>query len=301
MSNKSTVIAKNTPQAANQATPTKSNGSIWLYVGGAAVILISILMLVSIFKGESPQKSSEKLKQEVPSTESAANGARPVKNNSTQKQDLGSMPVNDGMQQNNATGQNGNVAELRIYKDAATNVEMVQTPSGPVPTASIEGQKYIEDFTRLKQESSGGTQSAGGSAQAQVESANLTALTEATNYQVQALDEKINSMYETNENLQEVIKKQNETIEKMALQIKSIQPLVKSPRELAQEYFGKDGQKVLQSRNRQIKVDSVLGDKAFFTDKNNTVYVLRVGDVVPNTSQKVIKIDEATQAVIVAY
>ena len=87
----------------------------------------------------------------------------------------------------------------------------------------------------------------------------------------------------------------------MALQIKSIQPLVKSPRELAQEYFGKDGQKVLQSRNRQIKVDSVLGDKAFFTDKNNTVYVLRVGDVVPNTSQKVIKIDEATQAVIVAY
>ena len=300
MSNQSPVIAKNIPEGLTSSSSNKKVTPMWVSLLGAAIFLIVIVVAVSIFSGDKKEQPAERIKQEVPTTESAANGARPIKNNNTsQQQEMGGMPVENGMQ--NTSGQNGNVAELRIYKDAATNVEMVQTPSGPVPTASIEGQKFIEDYSRLKQEVGNGSQTTANGQQGQVDNSQLAALTEVTNSQIQALDEKINSMYETNDDLQEVIRKQNETIEKMAVQIKTIQPLVKSPKELAQELFGKNGERVLQSRNRQIRVDSVVGDKAFFTAKDNTVYILRVGDVIPHTSQKIIKIDEVTQSVIVAY
>lgn len=305
MSNQSSVISKNSPEL--NSTGGSGGGSrkkvypIWVYVVGAIIFFAGIFILVSIMKGGNTAAPTAKVKQDVPTTESAANGARPNKNNNTnisQQENMGAMPVTQDFQNN--SGQNGSVAELRMYKDEATQVEMVQTPSGPVPTASIEGQKFIEDYSRLKQESSGGQVSAN-SPQAQIDNSNLSALTEVTNSQIQALDEKINTMYETNDHLQEVIKKQVETIEKMAMQIQTIQPLTKSPKELAEEIFGKNGQKVLESRNRAIKVDTVVGDKAFFTDENNNVSILKVGDVVPNTSLKIIKIDQSTNSAIAAY
>lgn len=300
MSNQSSVIKKNLPESPSGNPTKKAPPSLWLTVGGSILFVILIFVIVSIFNGNDTKKPTEKMKEQVPTTESAANGARPLKNNNEQQREVSGTLVNGNMQNTSgAPGQNGNVAELRIYNDSNTNVEMVEGPAGPIPTASIEGQKIIEDYRRLKQEVSTGTPS--NNQQTQIDNSNLAALTEVTNSQIQALDEKINTMYEANDGLQEVIIKQNETIEKMAAQIKAIQPIVKSSKELAKDLFGKNGEKTLQSRNRQIKVDTVVGDKAFFTDKDNTVYVLRVGDVVPNTSLKVIKMDESSQSVIVAY
>lgn len=300
MASKSTTQTNAPQTAANGAAAKKT--PMWMYLGGAALIFIVIIVLVSIFTGGKQEQPKEQVKQAVPTSDSVV-GARPNKTNTASNpngnpnQNMGGMPTGNN-QQNNAA--NNGQGELRIFVEPATNIEMVQTPSGPVPTTSIEGQKYIEDFSRLKAEAANNGQQGSNGSQALPNNVALQALQEATDAQVRALDEKLNAAYENVDDLQQVIKKQNETIEKMSVQLKSIQPLVKSPNELAKEFFGKNGEKELKSRNNSIKVDSIVGDKAYFTTNEGNTVLVGVGDVIPNTSVKVKKIDAANNTVIVA-
>lgn len=302
MASKSTTQT-NAPQTAANGAATKKT-PLWMYLGGAALIFIVIIVLVSIFTGGKQEQPKEQVKQSVPTSDSVV-GTRPNKagpptnpnGNPNQNQNMGGMPTGNNQQNNAATNGQG---ELRIFVEPATNIEMVQTPSGPVPTTSIEGQKYIEDFSRLKAEAANNGQQGVSNSQALPNNVALQALQEATDAQVRALDDKLNAAYENVDNLQQVIKKQNETIEKMSIQLKSIQPLVKSPNELAKEFFGKNGEKELKSRNNSIKVDSIVGDKAYFTTNEGNTVLVGVGDVIPNTSVKVKKIDAANNTVIVA-
>ena len=289
----------NAPQSTGNGSPTKKT-PMWMYLGGAAAIFIVIILLVTIFTGGSKEKPKEQVKESIPTSDSVV-GAKPSRSaplntngSNVNAQNMGQMPINGVNPPAN------NLPELRIFVEPATNVEMVQTPSGPVPVKSIEGQKFIEDYTRMQAESANNGQVANNGAQAVPNNAAFLALQESTDAQIRALDDKLNSAYENVENLQEVIKKQNETIEKMSVQLKSIQPLVKSPKELAKEFFGKNGEKELTSRNNSVKVDSIVGDKAYFTTNEGRTVLVGVGDVIPNTSVKVKKIDAATNTVIVA-
>lgn len=279
--------------------PTGGSGSakqktpMWMFVVVGGGFLIVIFIAVTLFGGGGEkQKPKEQKKQTVPTSDSVTSGTRSSggvsNNNKLERVQMGEGAAVSTQQ------------ELRIYADPATNIEMVQTPNGPIPTESIEGRKFIEDFNQMKALSTGDGQTGGAATtQAATNSAALTALREETDAQVRALDEKLNSAYENVDNLQEVVKKQNETIEKMSTQIRSIQPITKSANELAKEFFGKGGERTLASRNNSIKVDSVSGDKAYFTTKDGVTTVLSVGDIVPNTSVKVKKIDEVRNEVIV--
>ncbi len=120
-----------------------------------------------------------------------------------------------------------------------------------------------------------------------------------TNSQIQALDQKLNDAYDNIENLKALNKKQTETISRLSHEIQSIQPVVKSSEELAKDLFGKQSKKVLANKNNSIHVDSIVGNKAWFTDSNGNNVLLTVGDIVPNTSLKVTAIDAATNSVIV--
>ena len=295
----------NAPQSTGGGSPTQKT-PMWMYLGGAAAIFTVIILLVTITTGGSKEKPKEQVKETIPTSDSVvgeklSRSAPPYTNNSNvNAQNMGQMPTNDVNPPVGVNPPANKLPELRIFVEPATNVEMVQMPSGPVPVKSIEGQKFIEDYTRMQAESANNGQVANNGAQAVPNNAAFLALQESTDAQIRALDEKLNSAYENVENLQEVIKKQNETIEKMSVQLKSIQPLVKSPKELAKEFFGKNGEKELTSRNNSVKVDSIVGDKAYFTTNEGRTVLVGVGDVIPNTSVKVKKIDAATNTVIVA-
>lgn len=268
-----------------------SNTTMYIIFGVIAIAFIALILFTS--GGEKKTaKSQDVVKNDATSAESAVgtSSAKVYEKNNRQF----TVEANQG---NVGPTMDAN-SKLDIYVDPTTNQEYVVTPTGPILTSSIEGRKFIEDFNNLQAQAS--QSGAANQQQAkQIAQAEIDALATTFNGQVQALDEKLNEAYANTENLKALVKKQNDTITAMAMQIQTIQPIVKTPEELAKDLFGKEGKKVLTSRNNSIAVDSIVGNKAWFTDANGNQVLLAVGDIVPNTSLKVAAIDASTNSVIV--
>lgn len=285
---KSNVPSNNTAGGGNGGN--KQQGGMGMLIGISVVVVIVIIALVSAFSGgDKKKKEDPKVKQTLTTTQGASSGQKSAKVYDTPKREIKRVPVNAQV----------NTEQLQYYTDPVTNIQMVQTPSGPVPVDSMEGRKYIEDFNNLQQATNPATPNAP-QQQPQIAKAELDALKQTTNDQVKALDDKINELTDQTESLKALVVKQNETIEKMAHQVKGIQPIMKSPNELAKELFGKNASTELKNRNRSIEVDSIVGEKAYVSTKNGEVALVGVGDVIPQTSLKIKKIDPSTNTVIVA-
>lgn len=277
----------------------KKKGSAGLIIGAIIAVLFALFSIFMIFAGDGKkEKKAEQAKEVVTTSESASSGKkgpkvydapeRNLKHTESKFSDANTQPP-------------VNPNELSFYTEPVTNVEMVMTPAGPFPVASPEGQKYIADFRSLQAATN--PQSVSG-VQPVMESSTLKQelqeLRDGTNGQAQALDLKINALSDQVAGLVLLIEKQNETIVRLSQQIKVIQPITKSSGELAKEFFGKGGDITLKERNRSIAVDSIVGDKAYFTTKEGKTVLLGVGDVVPGTSVRIKKVDASTNSVLVA-
>lgn len=284
MSTKAKQTSRNT--AGSGSVKTKNDKNIYYIFGAIAVLLILVILLTS---GKSDKKDvapsqTDKVENITPQRPtSSGNNARKF--------------TVEGNQQNNPNANNVQVnenSELNTYTDPVTGEMFVVTPTGALLVSSVEGQKYIEDFNNLKSQS----RTNGGAGQSP-STPQIEQFATITNSQIQALDQKLNDAYDIIENLKALNKKQTETISSLSHEIQSIQPVVKSSEELARDLFGKQSKKVLANKNNSIQVDSIVGNKAWFTDANGNNVLLTVGDIVPNTSLKVSAIDASTNSVIV--
>lgn len=272
------------------------NNIILIVIAVLAVLAVVIGLMTSGNKDE-----AKKPKEENVSVEGAASGTKGAKvyDNDAKRTIERSDPANanglNGVSDIQAVNQN----ELVYKTDSTTGLLLVQTPSGFVDAGSPAGQKFIEDFNKMKaMQNPNGVNTA---AAPQISQAQIDEMKQYNDSQIRALDEKINDLSGQLESSIQLVKKQNEVIVHLSTQIKSIQPIVKSPNELAKELFGKEGAKVLKSRNNSIKAEFVVGDKAFISDKNGNIHALKVGDIVPNTSSIVSSIDPSTKTVTVRH
>lgn len=295
----------NTPSTAMSGAGGGGSGSsnknsMGMMLGIAAVVVVVLIVLVSVLSGGKKEAAPvDKKQQKLATTESAATGSRTTKVYAdATPRGINAAPPADAPQPTQA---------LNRYVDPVSGLEMVQTPNGPEPVESVVGRKYIEDFEALQLTQGGGTaataavvvnqQAVAATAAMQQEIATLKA---TTTDQVKSLDEKLNTAYASIDDLNALIKRQNETIVSMSNQVKTIQPIVKSSTELAKDLFGKDGAKVLFARNNTIQVDSIVGDKAYISDKDGNTTVVGMGDIVPGTSLKIKYIDPTTNTVTVS-
>lgn len=269
---------------------TASNGNMFLIilVGVVVVALLAGLM----FKSGDSKKPAPKEKENASITSATKASAAKV----YEKQGQRKIERSDGLNTAAAAEDFSNMEKLEYRTDPQTNIEMVVTPSGSKPVDSPEGQKFIKDFEAYQAMKNPNQTVA--ATTPQVSEQKLNEIRQESNEQVRALDEKINGLSVQVEGLIGVVKKQNETIGKLSTQIKTIQPMIKTPEELASSLFGKNGKKVLQERNNALVADVVVGDKAFITDLQGDVHIVRVGDVVPGTSSVVALIDESSKQVI---
>lgn len=286
MSTKAKQPSKNS--TGSGSAKAKNDKNIYYIFAAIAVLLIIIIFATSGKKddkesdADTQTQAVENITPQSPTSSGANNGRK--------------FTV-DANQQNGSNGSNVQVnenSELNTYTDPVTGEMFVVTPTGALLVSSIEGQKYIEDFNNLKSQSKTNSGSSQNATSPQIEQ-----LATITNSQIQALDQKLNDAYDNIENLKALNKKQTETISRLSHEIQSIQPVVKSSEELAKDLFGKQSKKVLANKNNSIHVDSIVGNKAWFTDSNGNNVLLTVGDIVPNTSLKVTAIDAATNSVIV--
>lgn len=283
-------VNTNSNKTATRTAKPKDDKSLYMIFGAAAIILILFIIFSSSKSGE---------KKEAPSTQ-----AQQVENVNPQQPQRsannGRKFTVEGNQQNIASNTNApqvnENSELNTYTDPVTGEMFVVTPTGALLVSSVEGQKYIQDFNNLKSQANANGSNTSGQ---QSTSPQLEQLLAISNSQIEALDKKLNDAYDYIENQNAINKKQTETISELSKQIQSIQPIVKSSEELAKDLFGKQAKKVLANKNNSIKVDSIVGNKAWFTDGNGNNVLLTVGDIVPNTSLKVAAIDAATNSVIV--
>lgn len=281
--------AKQTSRNTTGSAKTKNDKLVYYIFGAIAVLFVLVILFTSGKSGEKQTPTSESQTQKVENiapqrpTSSGANNGRKF--------------TVEANQQNNSNGTSVQVnenSELNTYNDPVTGEMFVVTPTGALLASSVEGQKYIADFNNLKSQS----KTNGGAAQSAT-SPQIEQLATITNSQIQALDQKLNDAYDNIENLKALNKKQTETISRLSHEIQSIQPVVKSSEDLAKDLFGKQAKKVLANKNNSIHVDSIVGNKAWFTDANGNNVLLTVGDIVPSTSLKVTAIDAATNSVIV--
>lgn len=291
----SAAKASNSPDAvksggAGGKKKTASNGNMFLIilVGVVVVALVAGLM----FKSGDSKKPAPKENENASITSATKASAAKV----YEKQGQRKIERSDGLNTAAAREDFSNMEKLEYVIDPQTNIEMVVTPSGPKPVDSPEGQKFIKDFEAYQAMKNPNQTVA--ATTPQVSEQKLNEIRQESNEQVRALDEKINDLSVQVDSLIGVVKKQNETIGKLSTQIKTIQPMVKTPEELASSLFGKNGKKVLQERNNALVADVVVGDKAFITDLQGDVHIVRVGDVVPGTSSVVALIDESSKQVI---
>lgn len=287
--------ASNSPDAvksggAGGKKKTASNGNIFLMILVGVVVVALVVGLM--FKGGDSKKAAPKEMENASIANAANAGAAKV----YAKQGQRKIERSDGVNTAAAAEDFSNMEKLEYMVDPQTNIEMVVTPSGPKPVDSPEGQKFIKDFEAYQAMKNPNQTVA--ATTPQVSEQKLNEIRQESNEQVRALDEKINDLSVQVDGLIGVVKKQNETIGKLSTQIKTIQPMVKTPEELASSLFGKNGKKVLQERNNALVADVVVGDKAFITDLQGDVHIVRVGDVVPGTSSVVALIDESSKQVI---
>jgi hypothetical protein len=267
-----------------------SNGNMFLII--LVGVMVVALVVGLIFKGGDSKKAAPKEMENA----SIANAANASAAKVYEKQAQRKIERSNGVNTAAAAEDFSNMEKLEYVIDPQTNIEMVVTPSGPKPVDSPEGQKFIKDFEAYQAMKNPNQTVA--ATTPQVSEQKLNEIRQESNEQVRALDEKINDLSVQVDGLIGVVKKQNETIGKLSTQIKTIQPMVKTPEELASSLFGKNGKKVLQERNNALVADVVVGDKAFITDLQGDVHIVRVGDVVPGTSSVVALIDESSKQVI---
>ncbi|OIH08592.1 hypothetical protein A7M79_07195 [Acinetobacter baumannii] len=290
-----------------QGAPQKKQQNIYVLLGitaGIFVVLIGLFLLIQNMMTSSDQPQQTSSYQD----EKTANIAKAKKVPSPEGSQGGnSQASNQG--DSNSSNQNFNGSttsnrELKITTDPQSGVDYVETPSGTVLVSSPEGQKYIQDFKAYKMEENGGVDPSAANIQVSALSSQsyqneINTLKAQINEQAQALDEKINTSYENQENMQAIIDKQNETIQKLSQNLAMAQPLMRSPKEIAKELFGKQAEATLKSRNNAVKLDSVVGNKGYFTDKDGNVHFLGVGDIIPNTSLMIKAFDEGRGEAIV--
>lgn len=282
---------------AGAGTPKKPAG-MGMMIGIAITVLVVLIGIISMFVGGGgKQAPQDKEKQEVATSDTASTGKKQPKVYETENRVI--KNTESRFAPNNEPPVS--TSELVYFTEPVTGVQMVQTPSGAISVDSPEGQKYIADFKAL-QLASGPQQPDQGlnQSQALVAKAEIESIKQTTNEQVMALDAKINDLAGQVDSLIALSKKQNETIEKLAYQIKTIQPITKSSTELAKDLFGKNGDKVLKERNTAIAVDSIVGNKAYITTKDGKTTLVGVGDIIQGTSVKIKKIDPSTNTVLVA-
>lgn len=276
-----------------QGSEKKGGGNFMLYVIAAVAVVAVIIGLLTMGGDEKQEKKPKKEDVSIAGVASAPRSAK-VYDNGANREVERSDP-------NNLAGvsdiQAVNQTELEYKTDESTGVLLVNTPTGFVDADSPAGRKFIDDFNKMKAMQN--PNAVNNVAAAQVSQKQIDELKQYSDSQIRALDEKINDLAGQLDTSVQLIKKQNETIVHLSKQIKSIQPIVKSPNELAKDLFGKEGTQILKSRNNAIKAEFVIGDKAFIADKNGDIHVLRVGDVVPNTSSIVSSIDESTKTVTI--
>lgn len=293
-------VSKNSPDAI-KANATKGGGKK-SGNGGMVLILamcgLAVVAFVLIFSSGGSKKEKPKEEVKAASVADAAKQKAPRVYDKSSNRKIERSDGNNGIA-NAGTQEFSESAELVYGIDDTTNLKTVKTPAGYVLVDSPEGRKYIDDFNNLKNIEN--PQAQPSVAALQIPQEKLDDLRRESNEQVRILDEKINEVSGQIEGLIGVIKKQNETIAKLTTQVKSIQPMVKTPEELAATLFGKNGKKVLKERNNALVADVIIGDKAFITDINGETHVLRVGDIVPGTSSIVSLIDETSKQVILKH
>lgn len=277
--------------------------------GNKIIIIITAIALIAVVIGlitMGGKKEEKKPKKEdsvsVEGVASAAPGAKVYEGDARRKIERSDPNAVNGVN-NGVDGVNDlqqiNQNELVYKTDPSSGVTLVQTPNGFVQADSPAGKKFIEDFNKMKaMQNPNGVNNA---AAPQISQQQLDEIKQYNDSQVRALDEKINDLAGKLDASVALIKKQNETIVYLSSQIKTIQPIVKSPNELAKELFGKNGARVLASRNNAIKAEAVVGDKAFISDKTGNIHALKTGDVIPNTSSIISSIDPSTKTVTVRH
>lgn len=279
---------------ASSGNKGKSGGNNFMLIGLLGIALVAVL--IGIFSGGDDKKAPPK--KEVSAAQGATGNAPKVYEKSQSRK----IERSDGpgtAAEGTALQDFSNMQSLEYMNQPDTNILMVKTPTGFVVADSPEGQKFISDFNAFKAAANTGAPATGATpVQPQISEEKLNEVRQQTDQQIQALDEKVNDQAAKVEGLIEVIKKQNETIAKLSTQIRSIQPIVKTPNQLAQDLFGNNGTKVLKQRNNALVADVVVGDKAFITDINGDTHIVRVGDVIPGSSSIVSLIDESSKQVI---
>lgn len=296
----STKKPNNTPETAQATTGTttgKDKMNLYLMIGFG---LIALVALFFIFSGDdkAQEKAANKKSQAVESIDGSSKSGPQRTERVYEAQQPRDLNTNQNSQANDSVASSN---ELQYYTDPVSNVQMVKTPSGLVPVNSKEGRKYIEDFKALQAASGTGVGVQGNPAVGGTISQNeFTTAMAQNNEQTKALDQKLNDAHQRIDELVQLVKKQNETVEKMSDQVRTVQPVVKSPRELAKEIFGKDGERVLKERNKSVSAASVVGDKAYIYDINGDLHLVGVGDVIPGTSVKVKEINQVDRQVLIA-
>lgn len=295
--------SNNTPGTAQASAGTNtgkdSKMNLYLMIG-FAVIAIAALFLIFGGGDKNQEKPTNKKTQSVESLEGSEKKGTQRTARVYEEQKPRDLNNNQNSLDNDAvTASDG----LQYYTDPVSNVEMVKTPSGLVPVNSKEGRKYIEDFKALQAASGTGLDSQGkpvAAAAGTISKNEFTTAMSQNNEQTKALDQKLNDAHQRIDELVQLVKKQNETVEIMSNQIRTVQPVVKSPRELAKEIFGKNGERVLKERNKSVSAASIVGDKAYVYDINGDLHLVGVGDVIPGTSVKVKEVNQVDRQVIIA-
>ncbi|HGF9504631.1 TPA: hypothetical protein ACJEU7_001836 [Acinetobacter baumannii] len=290
-----------------QGAPQKKQQNIWVLLGitaGIFVVIIGLFLLIQnmMTSSDKPQQTSSYQDEKTANIAKAKKVPSPEGSQGGNSQASNQGDLNSSNQ--NFNGSTNSNRELKITTDPQSGVDYVETPSGTVLVSSPEGQKYIQDFKAYKMEENGGVDPSAANIQVSALSSQsyqneINALKAQINEQAQALDEKINTSYENQENMQAIIDKQNETIQKLSQNLAMAQPLMRSPKEIAKELFGKQAEATLKSRNNAVKLDSVVGNKGYFTDKDGKVHFLGVGDIIPNTSLMIKAFDEGRGEAIV--
>lgn len=298
MSKSLSNLPKDAGKGAKTGGKKEGGGNNMILIILAAVAVIAVV--IGLMTGGGDKEDAKKKTEENVSVAGATSGAPGAKvyegdaRRTVERSDPANANGFNGVNDLQQVNQN----ELVYKTDPTTGVSLVQTPAGFVEADSPAGQKFIDDFNKMKAMQNPNAVNA---AAPQISQQQLDEIKQYNDSQIRALDEKLNDLAGQLESSVQLIKKQNETIVHLSTQIKSIQPIVKSPNELAKELFGKEGSRVLKSRNNSLKAEVVIGDKAFISDKNGNIHALQVGDVVPNTSSIVSSIDAATKTVTVRH
>lgn len=308
---------KDAPNGTNRSSTAKKSGNkmiIMIVVGVVALLMVSVVFGVFL-SGKQNAKKSDVKSQKMENADSAKsnNPAPPVPETKNNEDAGGRFEANGNNPFNAQSGTGGQPQAsdyTTVFTDQSTQQQMIKTQNGTYLLNSPEGQYYFNEYQKSLANQNAGVNAQptnftpanqAGITQA-AENKDLLELRENTTTQVKALDEKTSQTYSEVTALREIVKKQNETLEKTIKSIKEIEPYTKSSKQLARELFGSNGQKVLENRNNRIKVDAISpsGDVVYITNSDMSVSVLSVGDIVPNTTVKIKKIDPVNNSVIVS-